>query len=101
MVAYLKASVNEKMYSEHLQVAREAKKEEAVESSNILATVSTSKPYVTSFFPQWKLKSSKPPMALSMEVAHLEEKSVNEEEDVNGDDPDGIKGITRVHSTSH
>ena len=40
-------------------------------------------------------------MALSMEVAHLEEKSVSEEEDVNGDDPDGIKGITRVHSTSH
>ena len=40
-------------------------------------------------------------MTPSVQVAHLEGKSANEEEDVNGDDPDGIKGITRVHSTSH
>ena len=33
MVAYLKASVHEKMYSDYLRVAREAKKEEAMELS--------------------------------------------------------------------
>ena len=44
MVAYLKASANENMYSEQLWVSRDAKKEEAVEASNNLAIASTSKP---------------------------------------------------------
>ena len=33
MVAYLKASTNEKMYSDYLQAVREAEKEEAMEPS--------------------------------------------------------------------
>ena len=78
MVAYLKASSNEKMYSDYLQVAWEAEKEEAMEASHNL--------------PLWKLKNSQPAVTPSTWVPHLEE-SANKEEYVNGEDPDGIKGI--------
>ena len=44
-------------------------------------------------FPLWKLKGSKPAITTSTWVAHLEEKSANEEEGINSNDPDGIKGI--------
>ena len=53
MVAYLKASLQEKTYSEYLWATREAEKEELSQSqtpSNI------TQPKVTSFFPLWKLK---------------------------------------------
>ena len=51
MVAYLKASTNEKMYSDYLQAAREAEKEEVMDPSQIQTADSTSKPKVMSFFP--------------------------------------------------
>ena len=51
LVVYLKASANEKTYSNYLQVAREAEKEEAMEPSHSQTTNKTSKPKVTSFFP--------------------------------------------------
>ena len=51
MVAYLKASTNEKMYSNYLWAAREAEKEEAMEPSHSQTADSTSKPKVMSFFP--------------------------------------------------
>ena len=57
MVAYLKASANEKTYSDYLQVAKEAEKE-AMEPSGNQTMASTSKPKVMSFFPLWKLKGS-------------------------------------------
>ena len=54
MVAYLKASPHEKTYSDYLQVAGEAKKEESMELSKIpwsQAIDNTFKPKTTSFFP--------------------------------------------------
>ena len=57
MVAYLKASANEKMYSDYLWVAQEAEKGEAMESSCNHAVASTSKPKAMSFFPLQKLKA--------------------------------------------
>ena len=60
MVAYLKASTNEKMYSDYLHVAWQAEKEEAIEPSHNQTMASTSKPKVMSFFPLWKLKGSQP-----------------------------------------
>ena len=51
MVAYLKASTNKKMYSDYLQAAREAEKEEAMEPSCSQTTDNTSKPQAMSFIP--------------------------------------------------
>ena len=65
-----------------------------MEASWNLAMASTSKPRATSFFPQQKLKGSQPVITPSMQMAHLEEKSINEEEGINSEDLDGIKGIT-------
>ena len=64
MVAYLKASGNEKMYLDYLQVAQEAEKEEAMEPSCNPSMASTNKPWAMSFFPLWKIKGSKPAMTL-------------------------------------
>ena len=61
MVAYLKASPHEKTYSDYLQVAREAEKEESMElSQNPCSQVidNTAKPKTTSFFPLQKLKGN-------------------------------------------
>ena len=43
MVAYLKASTNEKTYSDYLRAVREAEKEEAMEPSRSQTVDSTSK----------------------------------------------------------
>ena len=94
MVAYLKASANEKTYSDYLWSAWEAEREEVMETSWNLAMASTSKLRVTNFFPLWKLKGSQPAITPSTQVVHLEEKSTNKKEGINGEDPDGIKGIT-------
>ena len=51
MVAYLKASTNEKMYSDYLQAVREAEKEEAIEPLCSQAADNPTKPKVLSFFP--------------------------------------------------
>ena len=48
-----------------------------------------------SFFPLWKLKGSKSAVTPSTWAVHLEEKSSDEEEGINGDDPDGIKDVTK------
>ena len=61
MVAYLKASPWEKSYSNYLQAAREAEKEDPMElscSPQSQAADNTAKPRVTSFFPLWKLKGT-------------------------------------------
>ena len=59
MLAYLKATANEKTYSDYLQAVQEAG-EEAMETSQSWAMPSTSKLRATSFFPLQKLKGSQP-----------------------------------------
>ena len=51
MVAYLKSSANEKIYSDYLWEVREAEKEEAMDPSLSQTAYSTRKPNVMSFFP--------------------------------------------------
>ena len=51
MVAYLKASTNEKTYSDYLWVAREAEKEKALEPSCNQVADNQNKPKATSIFP--------------------------------------------------
>ena len=95
MVAYLKASSKEKTYLDYLPEVQEAEKEEAMEPTCNLTVASTSKPKVMSFFPLQKHKGSQPTMTPCAWVVHLEEESTNQDEGAEGEDPDGIKGITK------
>ena len=94
MVGYLKASANEKMYSDYLCAAWEAEKEEVMEPSHSQTVATTSKPKMMNFFPLWKLKGSQPTKAPAVWVSHLEEEMANKEECADSEDPDGIEGIT-------
>ena len=67
-----------------------------METSQSSAMANTSKSRATSFFPLQKLKGSQLAVTPSMQMAYLEEKSTNKEKDINGEDPDGIKGITET-----
>ena len=90
MVAYLKASPQEKTYSTYLQAVREAKKEDSMEPSKS----QTAKPKVTSFFPLQKLKGTQPLVRTpAVCLAHLEEENTEEDEEVHSKDPDGIEGV--------
>ena len=94
MVASLKASVNEKTYSDYLWVVREVEKEKAMEPSHSQTTNKPSKPKATSFFPLWKLKGTQPTKIPAIRVVHLEEEGSEEEADAESEDPDGIEGVT-------
>ena len=94
MAAYLKASANEKMYSDYLCAVQEAEKEEAIEPSHSQTAATTSKPKAMSFFPLWKLKGSQATKTPAVWVAHLEEENADKEDCVDSEDPDGIEGIT-------
>ena len=94
MVAYLKASTNKKMYSDYLQAAREAEKEEVMEPSHSQMADNLIKPKVMSFFSLQKLKGIQPVKAPTVWVVYLEEDSTDKEEGTESNDPDGIKGIT-------
>ena len=101
MVAYLKASTNEKTNSDYLWAAREAEKKEAMEPSRCQTTINTAKPKVISFFPLWKLKGTQPAKVPAVWLAHLEEDSA-EKEGTESEDPNGIEGVTEefiVHLT--
>ena len=91
MVAYLKVSPQEKMYSDYLQAMREAEKEDSMEHQT---ADNTAKPKATSFFPLQKLKGTQPAVKMpTVHLAHLEEESTNKDEGVDREDPDGIKGV--------
>ena len=93
MVAYLKASTNEKTYSDYLHTVQEAEKEEVMEPSNCQTEATTSKPKAMSFFLLWKLNNSQPTKSPALWVTHLEEENVDKEECTDSEDPDGIEGV--------
>ena len=98
MVAYLKAGPQVRTYSDYLRAAREAEKEDSIELSRTSRTQTTdspSKPRTTSFFPLRKLNGSQPfPKKPTIRLAQLEEEDVNDREELESDDPDGIEGVT-------
>ena len=94
MVAYLKASAHEKTYSDYLQAARKAEKEEVMEPSHNQTADKPSKPKAMSFFPLQKLKGTQPTNTPAVRAVHLEEEGSNGEADAISKDPDGIDGIT-------
>ena len=94
MVASLKASTNEKTYSDYLQAVREAEKEEAMELSCSQMADNATKPKVMSFFPLWKLKGTQPVKTPAVWVAHLDKDGTDKEEGAESNDPNGIEGMT-------
>ena len=83
MVAYLKASPQEKTYSDYLQALREAKKKDFMEPSWSPTADKIVKHKVTSFFPHWKLKKTQPSVKTpAVHLAHLEEDNTEEDEEV-------------------
>ena len=96
MVAYLKAGPQVRMYSEYLRAAREAEKEDSIESqsSRIQTADGPSKPRTTSFFPLRKLKGNQPfSKRPPIQLVQLEEEDADDGEDPESDDPDGIEGV--------
>ena len=97
MVAYLKAGLQVRMYSDYLRAAREAKKEDLMGLSrnpSIQTADGPSKLRTTSFFPLRKLKGSQPlSKKPAMHLAQLEEEDADDDEDPESDDPGGIKGV--------
>ena len=98
MVAYLKGSLHEKTYSDYLRAVREAEKKESMELSHYSHSQvidNTTKPKTTSFFPLQKLKGNQPvSKTATICLAHLEEESMEREEEDETKDPDGIDGVT-------
>ena len=97
IVAYLKASPQEKSYSDYLQAAREPEKEDSMELSQSpqCQAANTAKPRATSFFPLWKLKGTQ--LALNtptVHLVHLEDERAKKDEEVESKDPDGLDGVT-------
>ena len=93
MVAYLKASANEKTYSDYLQAAREAEKEGAMEPSHSETIDKASKAKVMSFFPLQKLKFTQPTKTPAIRAVHLEEEGSDGEVGAESEDPYGIEGV--------
>ena len=97
MVAYIKASLHGKTYSDYLQPVREAKKEESMELSQnpwIQAINNTTKPKTISFYPLQKLKGNQPvPKMAAVHLAHLEEEGIERKKEEEIEDPNGIEGV--------
>ena len=68
MVAYLKASTHEKMYSNYLQAVRKAEKEVAMKPSCSQTADNQPKPKAMSHFPLWKLKGTQPVKTPAVQV---------------------------------
>ena len=98
MVAYLKASPQEKTYSDYLWTAREAEKEDSMELSQSpqnQMTDKTSKPRMTSFFSLKKLKGTQPALKTPATcLVHLEEDSAEKDKEAESEDPDSIDRVT-------
>ena len=92
MVAYHKATHNEKTYSDYLHAAQEAEKE-TMEPSRGHTADSLAKPKVISFFPLRKLKGTQPTKTPAVWLAHLKEETADDEEGTDSEDPDGLDGM--------
>ena len=97
MVAYLKAGLQVRMYSDYLRATREAEKEDSIElsqGSRFQTANNLSKPRSTSFFSLRKLKGNQPPSKKpTICLAQLEEEDADNGNDPESDDPKGFKGV--------
>ena len=97
MVAYLKAGLQVRTYSDYLRATREAEKEDSIElsqGSRFQTADGPSKPRTTSFFPLRKLKGNQPPSKKpAVHLAQLEEEDADDGNDPESDDPNGLEGV--------
>ena len=97
MVAYLKAGLQVRTYSDYLRAAHEAKKEDCIElpqGPRAQTTNNPPKPRTTTFFPLRKLKGNQPlPKKPAVHLVHLEEGNAGNDEDQESDDAGRIKGV--------
>ena len=97
MVAYLKAGLQVRTYSDYLRAAWEAKKEDSIElpwGPRTQMTNNLPKPRTTSFFPLRKLKGNQPIVKKpAVCLVQLEEEDAGDDEDQESDDPNWIKGV--------
>ena len=101
IVAYLKATPNEKTYSDYLHAAWEAEKE-TMEPSCSHTAGSPAKPKATSFFPLRKLKGNQPTKTPVVQLAHFDEEASDDEEGTDSKDPDGFNGCYGgIHGAPH
>ena len=94
MVAYLKASLQKKTYSNYLQTVREAEKEESMDLSwnqwsHVVDNTLNQKLLVSSL----KGNQSVSEMA-TVCLVHLEEESAEKDKEVEIEDPDSLNGVT-------
>ena len=106
MVAYLKAGLQVRTYSDYLRATWEAEKEDSIEllwGSGFQTADGSSKPRTTSFFPQRKLKGNQPPFRKpTVCVAQLEEEDADDGKGPESDDPNGLEGSNRrIHGMTH
>ena len=98
MVAYLKVAPQVRTYADYLRAIRETEKEDSMElswSSRIQTADGQSKPRTTNFFTLRKLKGNQPlSRKPAIHLAQLEKEDVDNGEDLESDDPGGIKGVT-------
>ena len=91
MVAYLKAGLQVRTYSDYLRAAQEAEKEDSMElprGFRAQTTDNAPKLQATSFFPLQKLKGNQPTSKTpAVCLAHLEEEDARRDEDKESDDP--------------
>ena len=97
MVAYLKAGLQVRTYSDYLRATREAEKEDSIElsrGSRFQTADGSSKPRTTSFFPLRKLKGNQPPSKKPIVcLAQLVEEDADDGKDPESDDPNGLEGV--------
>ena len=97
MVAYLKAGLQVRTYSDYLRATREAEKEDSIEvsqGSRFQTTDGSSKPRTTSFFPLRKLKGNQPPSKKpAIHLAQLEEEDPDDGNNLERDNPNRLKGV--------
>ena len=98
MVAYLKAGLQDRTYSNYLRAASEVEKEDSMElsqSPQTQATDGTPKPWTTSFFPLQNFKGNQAsPKAPTVQLAHLEEESTGRDDYEGSNYPNSIEGVT-------
>ena len=98
MVAYLKAGLQVRTYSDYLRATWEAEKEDSMklaQGSRTQVTDAPPKPRAASFFTLRKLKGNQPTLKMPMvHLAHLEEEDASGDEDQESDNLSGIERVT-------
>ena len=98
-MAYLKAGLQVRTYSDYPRAAWEADKADSMElprGPRAQNTDNAPKPQATSFFPLQKLKGKQPTSKTpAVHLVHLGEEDAGRDEDKESDNPGRIEGVTK------